>query len=223
MTGMNNQFFSFDNGELYVHNSDDVPRNNFYGVQNSSKLSLMVNDSPSDVKELQAVSLEGDSSWDATIVAYKSGVDDATTSTIASTEFVKKEGLWYAYARRNEDAGNYDSKSSYGIGVIFDMIGNDISVMIGSTSLSYGDSIVNATDMTTVGTITAISTVGNVVTISLTDVGTLTIGDFIVGKKNTRVEGGNLRGYNLRMDLTNSNTGKLELFAVNSEIIRSFP
>ena len=103
MVGMNNMFLSFSGGNLYLHDSDSVNRNTFYGTQSPSKVSLMVNDNPSEIKLLQAVSLEGNYSWSTLIEAYISNVDDAIRSSIKEVEFIKKEGIWYAYARRNED------------------------------------------------------------------------------------------------------------------------
>jgi len=44
-----------------------------------------------------------------------------------------------------------------------------------------------------------------------------------VGVKNPRYEGGNLRGYVIRMDLDVQQDDKAELFAVNSEIMKSYP
>lgn len=222
MIGMNNNFFSFFNGELYIHNSDNVPRNTFYEEQYPTKLSLMVNDSPSDIKELQAVSLEGNTSWDALITAYVSNVDDTIRSSISSVEFVKKEGIWYAYARRNEDEGSFDSKSTYGIGIVTSIVGNTVIVQGSSSSLTADDVIINGSDLTQVGSIESHTTVSGVTTLEMTSVGSLVVGSFLVGKKDSRVEGGNLRGYTLRMDLEVTKDTKVELFCVNSEVIKSF-
>ena len=34
MIGMNNNLFTFQNGNLYIHHSDEVNRNTYYGVNN---------------------------------------------------------------------------------------------------------------------------------------------------------------------------------------------
>ena len=222
MIGMNNKFYSFNGGDLYLHNSDNVPRNTFYGVQYPSRISLMVNDSPQDIKELQAVSLEGNYAWDASIEAYVSNVDDYIGSSIDNSEFVKKEGIWFAYARRNESTTSFDSKSTYGIGVIQDIVGNIVTVNGRNQVITSGDSIVKGSDLVIAGTIQDITVVGNTTTIELSSVTGLLVGDFIVGQKNARVEGGNLRGYTLRMDLEITQDSKVELFAVNSEVAKSY-
>ena len=220
MLGMNNKFFTFKNGELYQHHSDNVPRNNFYGVQYTSKIGLMVNDSPSEIKELQAISLEGNDTWSALIKAYISNSDDYMESSIDTVEFVKKEGIWYAYARRNESDASFDSKATYGIGIVGSVLGSVVTVVGWSSSLCIGDRIFNGTTLAQIGTITNLSETD--LEITLDSVVGLTTSDFLVGMKNARIEGGNLRGYTMRMDLENDSTTKVELFAVNAEVMKSF-
>ena len=218
MVGMNNMFFSFNGGELNIHHSDNVPRNTYYGVQSPSKIAIMVNDSPSEIKELQAVSLEGNNTWETLIKAFVSNSDDFIESSISSVEFVKKEGIWYAYARRNESEDHFDSKSTYGLGTISNLTLSTFTVNGGNSSLCIGDAIVSGQDLSVIGLITAVS--GD--TISVADTTGLSDGDFVLGMKDPRIEGGNLRGYTLRMDLENTNDNKVELFAVNAEVIKSF-
>jgi hypothetical protein len=222
LIGMNSNFYTFKNGELYLHNSDSVPRNTFYGVQYPSKISMMVNDSPADIKELQAVSLEGNSSWNALITAYVSGIDDNIKSSIKDVEFIKKEGIWYAYARRNESTASFDSKSTYGIGVVTLITGNVVKVNGGNALITSGDLIIKGSNLSTIGNITQVSTLAGVTTLTLDSATGLTVGDFLVGQKDSRVEGGNLRGYTLRIDLEVNKDSKVELFSVNSEVIKSF-
>jgi hypothetical protein len=218
MLGLNNKFFSFKNGNLYRHHSDNVDRNTYYEVSSPSRVSIMVNDSPSDIKELLAISLEGNDSWETLIRAYVSNSDDYIESSIKSVEFVKKEGIWYAYARRNESL-HYDSKSTYGIGTVSSISGLDITVNGGNTSLCVGDSIIKGSDLSIIGTITNVQ--GNIITLS--NIAGLNTLDYVLGMKDSRIEGGNLRGYTIRVDLENSNySKKVELFSVNSEVIKSF-
>lgn len=221
MVGMNNKLFSFKGGDLYEHHSSEVLRNIYYGTQYPSKVSLMFNDNPSEIKELQSVVLEGNNTWNVLIKSFVSNSDDFLQSTISNTEFVKKEGMWYAYARRNE-LDHYDSKSSYGLGSVVGVSGNTISIIGVNSSLCVGDIIVRGDDLSTISTITEITPTEFGVDIELLSVGTLTEGDYVMGVKDSRVEGGNLRGYAIRMDLENYNDNKTELFAVNAEIIKSF-
>ncbi len=215
MIGMNNQFYSFVNGDLYIHHQGN--RNNYYGVQHVSKLSVMVNENPSDVKELISLNLEGNQPWDVLITAYINSPDNTITSSISAVEFIKKEGMWFAYARRSEDPTRFDSKSTYGIGRVSQIVGNTITFIGGNSSLTQGDVIVRG-DLTIIGVITAIT--GNTITFASTPL--LAINDFILGMKDTRVEGASLRGYNFRMDMEIDSKDKVEIFAVNANVIKSF-
>lgn len=218
MMGMNNGFFSFKNGELYKHHSDNVPRNTFYDTQYPSKVSVIVNDSPSEIKQLQTVSLEGNSSWEALIRAYVSNSDDYLESSIKDTEFVKKEGIWYAYARGNESTSSYDSKSTYGLGTVSNITATTFELNGGSTSLCVGDAIIKGSNLVTIGIIETVA--DNVITLDST--AGLVDDDFVLGMKDPRIEGGDLRGYAMRLDLTAQESSKVELFAVNVEVMKSF-
>lgn len=222
MIGMNSRFFTFTGGNLYVHHSDNVNRNTYYGNSFPSKLGVMINDSPSDIKELQAISLEGNYSWEALIKAYISNVDDYIESSIHDVEFVKKEGIWYAYARRNEDDTHEDSKSMYGIGTVLSVNGSEITINGYNDTMVEGDLLVNGSDMSIIGTILNPVRDGQNTIINMTSFTGLTVGGFVVGKKNSRIEGGNLRGYTMRVDLEISKEDKVELFAVNAEVMKSY-
>ena len=216
--GMNNRFFTFKNGELYEHHDNDEARNTYYGVQSPSKVAIMVNDSPSEIKELQAISLEGNNTWETLIKAFVSNSDEFFESSVTRAEFVRKEGIWFAYARRNESEESFDSKSTYGIGSVESVDGTTVMFNGGSSSLCIGDRIVRGSDLMIIGAITDIIDSSLVLDVT----GDLAQGDFILGMKNARIEGGNLRGYTLRMDLENTENTKVELFAVNAEVMKSY-
>lgn len=222
MLGMNNKFFTFTGGNVFIHHSPNVERNTYYGVRYPSKISVMMNDNPSDIKELQAVSLEGNYSWESLLRAYVSNIDDFIQSSIKEVEFVKKEGIWYAYARRNEDPLHEDSKSTYGIGRVSSISGTIITVNGYSDLLVAGDQIVKGDDFSIIGTVTSSSQTDSITTIQLSSVAGLSVNDFIIGMKDPRIEGGNLRGYTMRFDLEIDKPDKVELFAVNAEVMKSF-
>lgn len=222
--GMNSQLFSFHGGNLYVHHSDLVPRNTFYGEQSPSKASVMINDSPSDVKLIKTISLEGNYSWDAMLTAFVSNVDNNIKSSVTSAEFVQKEGIWYAYVRGNEDPTQVDSKAAYGIGEILQKLPNNtLKVKGGSSVLVQGDVIIRGSDMSVVGEVLSSSVENGITTLSLSSLGATVVGDFIFGTKNPRVEGGSLRGYTIKIDLSINKNDKVELFAVNAGVIQSAP
>ena len=88
------------------------------------------------------------------------------------------------------------------------------------SSLSIGDSIYNSSAVI-VGTVTAVNRTSK--TITLSSVGALATDDFILGLKDGRIEGSEIRGYNFEIDLTDSTNTRTELFAVGTNLFKSNP
>lgn len=227
MIGMNNKLYSFSGGDLWEHHSDDVMRNTYYGKHYQSKVSVVMNESPSDVKFLKAIGLESNDPWLVNITAYEQGNDDLMLGRIHKDEFVKKEGLYTAYARRNEDNETFDNKSAYGLGIITEVSPYEIIINNENHSLSIGDKIYTESSML-IGTVRNARFVDNSMKITLdndpsdgTNLPNL-IGVFTIGVKNSRTEGSMLRGYSFKYELINDGFKRVELYAVNSEVEKSF-
>ena len=62
---LNNDYYTFNGGDMWQHHSKNVTRNNFYnlGTQESYVIPVF-NDSPSLVKQFNSLSYEGDSGWE---------------------------------------------------------------------------------------------------------------------------------------------------------------
>lgn len=221
MVGLNNKFYSFNNGDLFEHHDENAPRNTYYGNHHNSSVTITQNTEPSTVKILKAVSLEGNNEWSVNIEAYVSGNEDTTYGHIDNTEFVQKEGFWFAYARRKEDQYDLDASSAYGLGNIKSVETDSVVISNLHDSLSINDTIVNS-NMETVGVIIDIISRGNDVILILDKVENVSNGSFIMGLKNSRVEGSPLRGYAFKYTLTNDGKKRSELFSVGSEIIKSY-
>ena len=58
---LNDKYFTFNQGELYQHHSNET-RNNFYGAQYNSWVCAIFNDMPSSVKSFSSLSYEGSQS-----------------------------------------------------------------------------------------------------------------------------------------------------------------
>lgn len=216
MLRLDNRFFTIKEGQLYLHNDDSVPRNNFYGVQHSTKLKYAINHQASDIKVFKALGLEGNQPWEALIRAFQSGSENYSESTIKSTEFVKKEGYWYAYVRRNELASDFSSKATYGIGMVTDVEGTSLKIGYPNDTITEGD-VIFTEDGTELGTV--ISNSYGIITLDVLQ--PQITGTYIYGVKDARVEGAEMRGYTSVVELTNDSTDKLELFAANSEVFKS--
>ncbi len=222
MVGMNNEFFSFKNGDLYIHHSRNVDRNNYYGVQYPSTLSMVVNEQPSEIKIVKAISYEGNFPWNAELKAYVSNTDNFISSSIDASEFVQKEGHHYAHTRRNENINHLDSKSTYGIGRILSFTPTTVTITGGSDLICVGDEVLTESLLSYGNILSHTDNNNGTITLSFNAPPVFITGTYLFGKKNTRIEGGYLRGYTMRYDLNINQGSKVELFAVNSEISKSY-
>jgi len=110
---LNDKYFTFNKGELYQHYKNDT-RNNFYNVQYDSSICVLFNDSPSSVKNFNALGYEGSQSrvvQDLTDGEYYN--NEAQTGWYADyistdletgfvPEFKNKEGKWFNHIRGNQ-------------------------------------------------------------------------------------------------------------------------
>jgi hypothetical protein len=219
MVSLNNKFFTFKAGELYQHHVEEYARNVYYNVFSPSKVSAIFGQSSTEIKNFKTLALYGNSTWRATLKAFRDSSSDFAISTLYENDFIKKEGVRRAYIRRNEDSNDFSSKSTYGLGRVADIVGNTITFTAALSSIvSVGDDIYKGTDL--VGKI--ISRTPNSVTLNNV-LAVINPADFLFGKKNGRIAGGALRGYALRVDMENHNQFKAELSSISTEVFKSNP
>jgi hypothetical protein len=60
---LKSNFFTTTSPQLYKHYSNNVNRNNFYGVDNSSDITFIFNANPSIIKNFKTVNYEGSNGW----------------------------------------------------------------------------------------------------------------------------------------------------------------
>jgi len=218
MVNMNNEFFTFKDGQIYVHNQQEGARNTFYGEAGNTEVEFVMNESPSDVKILKAISLESnDKTWDATITT------DLDQGHINKESLEDKEGLNYAYIRRNSNADIDTSLLSVqGIGEMSSLNSNTLTFGYMPNNICVGDTayyMVND-EYVKIGLIDTLT--GDTLIIdSLFSVPNP--GDFIFCVKNSIAESYGLKGYYASLRLTTESTDPCELFAVNTEVVKSFP
>lgn len=115
---LNAKYYTFKNGNLWLHNVESRSKNNFYNSQYSSKVTFFFNEESSVVKKFKTLGYEGDSSWVANYV--KTNLQDGSV-----TKFIDKEGKFFNYIKGDKTyldlpgrEDNWDSKqfSSQGIG-----------------------------------------------------------------------------------------------------------
>ena len=250
MIGMNNYFYTFKGGNLYRHNVNEV-RNNYYGVQYNSTLKSVFNDLPLENKLFKTLNLEGDNAWEATMKTdiQDSGFIDDTyfeKKEGAWFGFVRNLGTVPSatseYALRSLNGIGRSSVVAIGAGTA--TIDFPLTVQIGNI-LSIGDMFYFGLPPTynspqLAGQITQVNInlragINQVVinTVGATFIPTVTptpttvpipIQDaYFLYIKNAVAESHGVLGHYCVFTLENTNTDKTELFAVESEVMKSFP
>jgi len=102
MLRFGDSFYSFKNGQLYLHNANDV-RNNFYGQQYSSQITFYVNAEPASVKLLHNIIEESNGIWQVVNVTIKPypGKLLGMQSRIKKNNFKELQGIYYADFLKN--------------------------------------------------------------------------------------------------------------------------
>ena len=237
MIGMNNRFFSISNGELYLHNSDEVTRNNFYEEQYNSNIDVVVNDKPFDNKIFKTVNLEGTHPWNVNLVS-----DIQNTGNIDRDWFEEKEGSHRAFVRNTggDPIGTEDLplRSMNGIGrasafftgatsaqIDYPIATRLNAVSIGDT-LYYAESTDNFTAINKWGTVTGFSenVAAGTRRISVDTVGNAhptSVQPMVLAAKNAIAESHGVLGHHGTFSLSNNATEAVELIALETEVMIS--
>jgi hypothetical protein len=243
MIGMNNYFYTFKGGNLYRHNVNEV-RNNFYGVQYTSKLVSVMNTSPLESKLFKTLNLEGDSAWDALMTT-----DLQFSGFIELGWFERKEAAWFAFVRNSGTTpatpAEYPLRSVNGIGRSTVITGAasalEINFAIGSSPIDIG-SIISIGDIVYFSLPPNFSApilcgqVTNIIVNYVAGSNKLIVNTTIAGGsvpaiqnpyifyiKNSVAESHGVLGHYCLFTLENPSTSKIELFAVQSEVMKSYP
>ncbi len=237
MIGMNNYFYTFKGGQLYRHNTNDI-HNRYYENTYNSIIKTVINQAPLENKLFKTINLESTDAWSANL----SSDVGSQLGLISSTDFEKKEGNYFAYIRNEGvDATNnvfsesdYKSRTLRGLGT---------SISAGSSYFQVNgenSSLVNIGDLVYVKQLANnyLFYVGKIATIVYTlasNITTYTIapaggtppmaGMMMFTTKNTTAESTGLMGHYCELTLTlpSTVTGPSELFAVESETMKSYP
>lgn len=222
MVSMNNTFYTFLGGNIYKHDSADVPRGTFYDDKYPAIVATEFNDSPLEKKMFKTLHIDSTEPWQATLLT------DLSSGLIESTSYLQKEGDWFAYVRRVDSTSiSVDDAlltSTQGIGVVDTFVSPLITFTtpIDLSSFAIGDRlyVVNGAAFDYVGDVLSYTTT----TITLTNiVGVVNPGDFIVIAKNKIAESYGMRGYYMSVTLENNSDDPVELFAIQSSVFKSFP
>ena len=253
MIGMNNYFYTFKGGNLYRHNVNNLRNTFYSdwwiamadpsGAFTKSSLISVFNDVPLESKLFKTINLEGDAKWGTDLYS-----DLQYTGFIQESWFEKKEQSFFAFIRNSgtipATPSEYALRSLNGIGRSI-----NVNVSVGSSSISFSvsplvaiDSIMSIGDYVYfclpplydspkfAGVVTNIIRnypLGiNELVIDTTDplANPIPINDpYFLYIKNSVAESHGILGHYCVFNLSNSSTDKVELFAVESEIMKSFP
>lgn len=240
--GMNNHLYTFKSGNLYRHNTNPI-RNNFYGVQYPSTIQSVFNDNPLENKLYKAINLEGDSKWDVQMET-----DLEFTGFILNSWFEKKEASYFAFVRNNGNTpanpDQYPLRSLNGIGrsVNTNYVGTTLLVDFSISPLVSIGNIISIGDMLyfslppnydtplLAGQVINIdvnypflknrifvdSSIPNTVPVPIQN-------PYFLYIKNSIAESHGVLGHYCVFNLTNNSTSKVELFAVESDVMKSYP
>jgi len=230
MIGMNNYFYTFYRGELYRHNSNTT-RNEFYSIVYNSTVSTVFNTSPLENKLYKTIALQGAEAWSAFMQS-----DIQESLTINSTWFEKKEQVWFAFVRNENKTTDYALRSVNGIGnsVSIDTsspaaveVNFPVSMQV-SGIINIGDILYYGLTPTMCGEVTSVNVnlqagvnqlIVDTTSGSLPPTGT----EFFLYVKNPVAESHGILGHYAVTTLTHGGRTQAELFAVQSDVMKSFP
>lgn len=218
MTHMNSNFYTFKNGDLYIHNLNQN-RNNFYGVPGKSTMSTIFNIEPTTIKKFKNIFIDSNDPWTATMVT------NLDQGFIDYDWFDKKEGRWYAHIRRPLNNLNTELLSTQGIGNVLSYSNPTINFSVNiQVALNVGDKVYmlppNTSGPIEIGQV--FSFTNNSITMS-SITGTPLPGYTILIVKNAIAESFGPRGYYLQVDFENDKTYEVTMFAVGASVFKSFP
>lgn len=234
--GMNQYLYTFKGGNLYRHNTGTI-RNQYYGINYPSRVTSVFNAEPTTVKVFKTIELESDSRWSIDLVT------DLGAGSMPSTDFVKKEGSFFAFIKRIAGSENLALRSTQGIGTFQSTTGSSpgtIEISFSapvSSMISIGDEVYYSTfigpnpndysDPFEIGPITQFSNDRKTIFIdgsNFLPAGSVVPNDaYVLVLKNPVAESYGATGYFLEFTITNYNQQAVELFTVDSEVFKSNP
>jgi hypothetical protein len=219
--------YTFKNGTMYLH-SDAANRATYYGSAFGAVVEVVSSQNNSMVKAYEALSIEGDSSWAATL----SNTDQSTS--ILVSDFEERERYYYAYIPRDSSAntGTSTITSLSGSSEVFvlgavatgGVSGSNITFTtpVGAVPFPIGASLFKVSGATLVSLAITVTGITGSSTISCSGaVVGVANGDTIVALGNGAIEGDQMRDYYLKIRLSNNDTNETEMYAVNAIFSKS--
>jgi hypothetical protein len=239
MVGMNSHFYTFSGGNLYRH-STNTERNNFYGTVYNSTVTTPFNAQPLDNKLYKTLALQGAERWAAQMVT-----DLQTSFAMPADYFEVKEQTFFAFVRNQDADVNFRLRSAQGIGTSISQLQTNPAAVevnfqqfvslsgINGTPVAFG----NVGDMLYFGTGTP-TLAGQIIAVNVNAQAginqlvvdtTVTGGNmppqpsYFVVARNQIAESHGVLGHYALTTLTHPGGTQGELFAVQSDVMKSYP
>ena len=209
---LNTEYYTFKNGEIWEH-SDATTRANFYGTQENTAVTTIINDGPSSIKNFKTLSYEGDEGWTATI-------STKDQNGVVNT-WKEREGIYFNFIEGNNTTLDTKSFSTQGISTVSSTItGNPLEVDFTkdiNVSVQVGDTLYfhRGNASTQIGLVQSLTSTR--ITAANSGNKALQNNDFLFVSKPTNISTSGLTGYYSTVVMTNTSAEKKELFAVNAE------
>lgn len=103
LQSMSLSFMSFMGGNVYLHNSNDVPRCTLFGEKKDCKVGVVFNEGGGKKKILDSIAIGTDSEWqvESLIIPPDKNYPAGMSSVIPKSFFKKREGGLYSEFLRN--------------------------------------------------------------------------------------------------------------------------
>jgi hypothetical protein len=221
---LNNMYYTFKNGKLYKHYNSSDNRNTFYGTTTNSEVTLILNDSPANIKNFRTLNYKGDSGWVASSILTEKQ-DGAISS------FINKEDIYYNYISGVTEGANTLDTKAFNIqglgGLTSTSISSGTRSFVFNFNLPDGISVpdnlyyVNSNDdKINLGTITNVDKENKTIDIGSYDTNIIapSASDYMFYVKDAKFNTSGILGYYAEITMTNTSTAKKELYSVGSEI-----
>jgi len=233
IVSVDDELYTFKGGTdtdyiMYSHNSSADRAKYYDDTDPYAVVEVVSNANPSMVKSYESISLEGNSSWAATIT------NTDQLASILEGDFSERERNWYAYIPRDSsvNAGSSTITALTGTSDVFvlgavatsGVSGATITFTtpVGDVPFPIGGSLFKVSGATLVALNLTVSSISGLsqITASGTVVG-VSDGDTIVVIANGAVEGDAIRDYFAKARLTSDATNEIELYAINLVFAKS--
>ena len=248
--GLNNFLYTFDKGNLYRHNTSNLYATYYDQGVSTTLIKSVFNEMPLEAKLFKTIELHSDVAWtgyDVVGNAPKTGMQVAGLNE--GIDFEQKEGIWFSYLRNVETAANtdiptnqYGLRSVQGVGaptvvtnagavgcvLEFNVVATGAAVEL-PPMISVGDYLYQCDDLAcsnslNLGVITAVDHTANTITIDNSITGNVAvISLFCLFVQDSQAESHGIIGQYLEFSLAITTQSPSELFAVESDIMKSFP